>query len=71
MLLGFKAGLIVFISLYLQHFHCPLGSNVDEWLHKILNVMDEYLLSNPLFCRAGSKWQYSPEIQSQITGGLI
>ncbi len=36
---------------------------------KILNVMDEFLLSNPLFCRAGSKWQFSPVIQSQITGG--
>ncbi len=33
MLLGFKTGLIFFISLYLQHFHCPLGSNVDECLH--------------------------------------
>ncbi len=30
-LLGFKAGLMVFlISLYLQQFHCPLGSNVNE-----------------------------------------
>ncbi len=36
---------------------------------KILNVIDEYLLSNPLLCRGGSKWQFSPEIQSQITGG--
>ncbi len=26
---------------------------------KILNVMDEYLLSNPLFCRGGSKCQDS------------
>ncbi len=33
MLLGFKTGLIFFISLYLQHVHCPLGSNVDECLH--------------------------------------
>ncbi len=33
MLLGFKTDLIFFISLYLQHFHCPLGSNVDECLH--------------------------------------
>ncbi len=33
MLLGLKTGLIFFISLYLQHFHCPLGSNVDECLH--------------------------------------
>jgi len=24
---------------------------------KILNVMDEHLLSNPLFCRGGSKWK--------------
>ncbi len=33
MLLGLKTGLIFFISLYLQHVHCPLGSNVDECLH--------------------------------------
>ncbi len=36
---------------------------------KTLNVMDEYLLSNPLFCIRGSKWPFSPKIQSQITGG--
>ncbi len=35
----------------------------------ILNAMDEYLLSNQLSCRGGSKWQFSPEIQSQITWG--
>ncbi len=33
MLLGLKTGVIFFISLYLQHVHCPLGSNVDECLH--------------------------------------
>ncbi len=33
MLLGLKTGLIFFISLYLQHVNCPLGSNVDECLH--------------------------------------
>ncbi len=36
--LGFKTGLIFyyyyfFFSLYLQQSHCPIGSNVDEWLH--------------------------------------
>ncbi len=36
---------------------------------KVLNVVDEYLLNNPLFCRGGSIWQFSPEIQSQIIGG--
>ncbi len=37
---------------------------------KILKVMDEYLLSNPLFLLGGGgEWQYSPEIQSQITRG--
>ncbi len=37
---------------------------------KILNVMDEYLRSNPLFCWGGVKMEkFSPEIQSQITGG--
>ncbi len=34
---------------------------------KILNVMDEYRLSNPLFFRGGSNWPCSSEIQSQIT----
>ncbi len=35
---------------------------------KILIVMDEYLRSNPLFCRM-AKWQFSPEIQRQIRRG--
>ncbi len=35
---------------------------------KILNIVDEYLPSNPLFCRGGSKWQFSAKIQSQIKG---
>lgn len=29
----------------------------------------EYILNNPLFCRGGSKLQFSFEIWSQITGG--
>ncbi len=33
---------------------------------KILNVIDEYLLTNPLFCGGV---MFSPEIRSQIMGG--
>jgi len=29
---------------------------------KILKVMDVCILSYPLFCRGGQKWQFSPEI---------
>ncbi len=35
----------------------------------MLNVMYEYLLSNPIFCKWGTKLQFLPEIWSQITGG--
>ncbi len=30
---------------------------------KILNVIDEYLLSNSLFCWGGSKWRFGAKLQ--------
>ncbi len=48
------AQIIVFLQMYLFIYSGKkIDMNSDE--SKIFNVMDEYLLSNALFCRGGSK----------------
>ncbi len=45
----------------------------EKYMHSdesqnIKNVTNVYFLVIPLFCRRGSKWQFSPEIWCQFTG---
>ncbi len=61
MLLGFKAGLIFFLPHHsvFTGFHCPLCSNVDEWLHiDVCAHCQSCVSSHPAFVGVGRGVKY-------------